>query len=84
MLAVRKLTPEEEFILMGMTEEDCKKCRAMGISETQLYKQAGNGLIPNHVQFIVEHLYKALHKEDKDYITTDELVVMKGYGIEEE
>ena len=40
MLAVRKLMPEECFVLMGMTEEDCKKCRALGISDTQLYKQA--------------------------------------------
>ena len=55
MLAVRKLMPEECFVLMGMTEEDCEKCRAVGMSETQLYKQAGNGLVTNHVQFIVEH-----------------------------
>lgn len=81
MLAVRKLMPEECFVLMGLTEEDCQKCRAMGISDTQLGKQAGNGLIPNHVQFIVEHLHKVFNP---DYITTDELVVSRGYGIENE
>lgn len=80
MLAVRKLMPEECFVLMGMTEEDCKKCRALGISDTQLYKQAGNGLVTNHVQFIVEHMYKVFHPE---YKTTDELVVEKGYFIKE-
>lgn len=79
MLAVRKLMPEECFVLMGMTEEDCKKCRDVGISETQLYKVAGNGLIPNHVQFIMEHLYKVFHK---DYITTDEEIVSMGYGVD--
>ena len=80
MLAVRKLMPEECFVLMGMTEEDCEKCRAVGVSETQLYKQAGNGLIPNHVQFIVEHLYKVFFP--KHYKTTDEHVVEKGYEVE--
>lgn len=80
MLQMRKLMPEEGFVLMGMTEEDCKKCRDVGISEAQLYKQVGNGLILNHVQFIAEHLYKVFHK---DYITTDELIVQKGYKPKE-
>ena len=80
MLAVRKLMPEECFVLMGMTEEDCEKCREVGMSETQLYKQAGNGLVTNHVQFIVEHLYKVFHK---DYKATDELIIERGYGVEE-
>lgn len=40
-LRIRKLLPEECFILMGMTEEDCGKCRDVGVSNSQLYKQAG-------------------------------------------
>lgn len=40
-LRIRKLLPEECFILMGMTEEDCIKCREVGVSNSQLYKQAG-------------------------------------------
>ena len=51
-LKIRKLTPEECFILMGMTIDDCEKCRAVGVSSSQLYKQAGNGLISNCVQYI--------------------------------
>lgn len=40
-LRIRKLIPEECFILMGMTAEDCEKCREVGVSNSQLYKQAG-------------------------------------------
>ena len=78
-LKIRKLMPEETFILMGMTAEDCVKCRELGVSNSQLYKQAGNGLISNCVQYIMEHLYKAT--EDNNYIRTDERMVSDGYGI---
>ena len=78
-LRIRKLVPEECFILMGMTEEDCKKCRELGVSNTQLYKQAGNGLISNCVQYIMEHLYKTVSKTN--YITTDEKMVSDGYSV---
>lgn len=78
-LKIRKLVPEETFILMGMTAEDCVKCRELGVSNSQLYKQAGNGLISNCVQYIMEHLYKTT--EDNTYITTDERMVSDGYGI---
>ena len=40
-LKIRKLTPEECFILMGATAEDCQKCKDAGVSNSQLYKQAG-------------------------------------------
>lgn len=79
--AIRKLTPSECFVLMGMNSIDVKKCRAVGISDSQLYKQAGNGLVTTHPQFIMEHLYKCLW--DEDYITTDEQMVVNGYKIEE-
>ena len=67
---IRKLTPRECFALMGLTKEDCDKCVAVGVSNSQLYKQAGNGLITNCVQYICEHLYKAQNNET--YQTTDE------------
>lgn len=78
-LRIRKLLPEECFELMGMTKEDCVKCRELGVSNSQLYKIAGNGLITNCVQLIMEHLYKVT--EDNSYITTDERMVSDGYGI---
>lgn len=40
-LRIRKLVPEETFVLMGMMAEDCIKCRELGVSNSQLYKQAG-------------------------------------------
>ena len=78
-LRIRKLLPEECFELMGMTKEDCIKARNLGVSNSQLYKQAGNGLISNCVQYIMEHLYKVT--EDDNYITTDEEMVSNGYGV---
>lgn len=36
---IRKLTEDECFKLMGFTAEDCEKCKAVGMSKTQLYKQ---------------------------------------------
>lgn len=79
--AIRKLTPSECYVLMGMKAEDVDKCRAVGVSDSQLYKQAGNGLTTTHPQFIMEHLYKCLW--DKDYVTTDEQMIKDGYGVEE-
>lgn len=70
-LAIRKLVPAECFILMGMTTEDVEKCRAVGVSDSQLYKIAGNGLVTNCIQFLMEHLKKAYKPNFK---TTDEIM----------
>lgn len=78
-LRIRKLLPEECFELMGMTKEDCIKARELGVSNSQLYKQAGNGLICNVVQLIMEHLYKAT--KDSEYECLDDKMVNDGYGI---
>lgn len=67
---IRKLTPKECWHLMGMTKEDCQKAADIGVSDSQLYKIAGNGLVTNCVQEIFEHLYKATY--DETYICTDE------------
>lgn len=67
---IRKLTENECFKLMGFTSEDCNKCKEVGISKSQLYRQAGNSIITNCIQFIMEHLYKSQY--DSDYVTYDE------------
>ena len=67
---IRKLMPEECFILMGLTPEDCQKCRDIGLSNSALYKAAGNGLICQCVMLIMEHLYKA--QNDENYVCYDE------------
>lgn len=67
---IRKLTPTECWELMGLTENDCSKVKAMGIADSQLYKQAGNGIVANCVELLAEHLYKAQY--DNTYKCTDE------------
>lgn len=68
---LRRLTPEECFLAMGMTHEDYEKCRALGISETALYKQAGNGIVTNCVQLIAQHIYKGMYNQE--YMCDDEI-----------
>lgn len=49
---VRKLTPKECWRLMGFTDEDFYKAQNAGISNSQLYKQAGNSIVVNVLQAI--------------------------------
>lgn len=67
---VRKLTPNECWKLMGLTEEDCANAKNIGVADSQLYKQAGNGIVSNCVELLAEHLYKAQYKNT--YKCTDE------------
>ena len=67
---VRKLTPNECWKLMGLSEEDCANAKNIGIADSQLYKQAGNGIVTNCVELLAEHLYKAQY--DNTYKCTDE------------
>lgn len=53
---IRKLTPTECYKLMGFTAEDCKKCSEGGISNSQLYKQAGNSIVVNVLEAIFTSL----------------------------
>lgn len=69
-IRVRKLTPRECYKLMGLTFEDCNKAAELGVADTHLYKQAGNGIITNCCELLAEHLYKAQY--DNTYICTDE------------
>ena len=64
-IRIRKLTPLETFRLMGAKDEDFNKAKAIGVSDSQLYKIAGNGLISGKdrtegcISLLVQHLYKA-------------------------
>lgn len=49
---VRKLTPLECWRLMGFDDEDFYKARNAGISNSQLYKQAGNSIVVKVLQAI--------------------------------
>lgn len=52
---IRKLTPKEYFRLMGFTDDDYKICKENDISDTQLYKQAGNSIVVN----VLEEIFKS-------------------------
>lgn len=58
---IRKLTPRECFRLMGFTDADFDKIK--GISNTQLYKMAGNSIVVNVLEAIFKQLFKENHKE---------------------
>lgn len=54
-VAIRKLTPRECFRLQGWDDEYFDRAEFVN-SDSQLYKQAGNGVTVNVVQAIAEHL----------------------------
>lgn len=59
----RRLTPKEYFRLMGFKDADYKICKENGISDTQLYKQAGNSIVVNVLEEIFKNLLKNLKKQ---------------------
>ncbi|MCI9038880.1 MAG: DNA cytosine methyltransferase [Clostridia bacterium] len=56
-IRIRKLTPLECWRLMGFDDEDFYKAKKTGISNTQLYKQAGNSIVVNVLEYIFEELF---------------------------
>ena len=53
---IRKFTPKECWRLMGWKDEQFEKIH--GISNTQLYKQAGNGIVVNVLEAIFKNLFQ--------------------------
>lgn len=51
-IAIRKLTPKECFRLMGFDDADVDLLSKNGISNTQLYKMAGNSIVVNVLEFL--------------------------------
>ena len=66
-LRIRKLTPKECWRLMGFDDEDIDKCIKAGISNAQLYKQAGNSIVVN----VLESIFKELLKESINETSTN-------------
>ncbi len=56
-LRIRKLTPLECWRLQGFTDEQFYKAKNDGVSNSQLYKQAGNSVTVNVVDAIVKQLF---------------------------
>lgn len=57
---IRRLTPLECFRLMGFSDADFWKAKEAGISNSQLYKQAGNSIVVDVLYYIFLELYKAM------------------------
>lgn len=60
---IRRLTPKECWRLQGFPDEYFDRAKAAGISDTQLYKQAGNGVTVNVARAIGEKLMEVENRE---------------------
>ena len=54
---IRKLTPRECLRLMGWNDEQIDKIAAANVSATQQYRQAGNGIVVQVLEFIFKALF---------------------------
>ena len=59
-IRIRKLTPRECFRLMGFSDRDFDAAKNVGVSNSQLYKQAGNSIVVDVLYCIYVELYKAM------------------------
>lgn len=68
---IRRLTPLECWRLMGIADEDFYKAKAAGISDSQLYKQAGNAIVVDVLVGIFGNLfnqeYYLGHTDESDF-----------------
>lgn len=55
---IRKLTPKECLRLQGFHEDTYDQLKAAGISDSQIYKQAGNAVTTNVIEALVKRLIK--------------------------
>ncbi len=53
---IRRLTPLECWRLFGRADWEFERAKAAGVSDSQLYKQAGNSLVPQIVEAIARQL----------------------------
>jgi DNA (cytosine-5)-methyltransferase 1 len=58
-LRIRKLTPLECFRLMGFDDADFHKAESVN-SNTQLYKQAGNSIVVDVLEYLLKALFENL------------------------
>ena len=59
---IRRLMPIEAWRLQGFADEQFNKVKAAGMSDAQLYKQAGNAVTTNVIEAIARNI-KELDKE---------------------
>jgi DNA (cytosine-5)-methyltransferase 1 len=64
---VRRLTPRETWRLMGCADDDFEKA-AKAVSNTSLYKQAGNSIVVPVLEGIFRSLFMGQNKADTDEV----------------
>ena len=60
---IRKLTPLECWRLMGFKDDEFNKAKDSGVSNSQLYKQAGNSIVVNVLEKIFQNIF--INKSEK-------------------
>lgn len=55
---IRKLTPKECWRLQGFKDDNFDRAKEMGISDSSLYKQAGNSIVVNVLHAIFKNLFE--------------------------
>ena len=63
---IRRLTPLECYRLMGFKDEDFRRIKIAGISDTQAYRQAGNSIVVDVLEAVFEKLFLN-NTEEHDY-----------------
>ena len=61
-VAIRKLTPKECFRLQGWTDDYFEKAQLVN-SDSQLYKQAGNGVTVTVIEAIAKKMKGTINNE---------------------
>ena len=56
-VAIRKLTTNECFRLMGVPEQKIELAKNSGISNSQKYKMAGNSIVVDQLYYIMEQMF---------------------------
>lgn len=64
---IRKLTPRECWRLQGFTDEQFNKAKATGLSDSRLYKMAGNAVTVNVISEIGKIIKQVNENSKKEY-----------------
>lgn len=67
-MRIRKLTPLECWRLMGFRDMDYYAAKSVGISDAQLYKQAGNSIVVTVLEAIFGNLFFKKHRRKQGIV----------------
>ena len=67
-MRIRKLTPLECWRLMGFRDMDYYAAKSVGISDAQLYKQAGNSIVVTVLEAIFRNLFFKKHRRKRGIV----------------